>query len=330
MKHCFLRSFVALALLFPVIAFSADPVSEMADFSVFGKVDLAELTKGGVKTAAGSPMSTERYLSVQSCFIIPQPPAKVIAAMRQFNPTAHSELNVLLHSDLSGSPSAADFSKLNHPANNRALQTLTGATEKMSPNLQISRAEAQSFSAGKSVFAFWSDLLAKRAQTFLAGGAAAEAAYDHTPNPVQSGKEFAGLVRQQPKVARQFGSLLESTGLTGGKGSLKPELYWELIEVEDAGVLTLGANYVRSTGGAGYQVADGLYYASGGFNVSLTLHQLWPIDLAGRPSTLVWRGDFTSANSLGELHGIERLASEGAMRKDISKAASIFQHEASR
>jgi hypothetical protein len=250
--------------------------------------------------------------------------------MRQFNPTAHHELNVLFHTDLSGSPTAADFSKLNRPPDNRALQTLTAATQKMSPDLQISRAEAQSFAPGKSVFAFWSDLLAKRTQTFLASGAAAEAPYDHTRNPVQPGKEFAGLVRQQAKVGRQFGSLLGGSGLTGGRGSLKPELYWELIEVEDAGVLTLGASYTRSTDGGGYQVADGLYYASGGFNVSLTLHQLWPIDFAGRPSTLVWRGDFTSATSLGELHGIERLASEGAMRKDISKAASIFQREASR
>jgi hypothetical protein len=329
MKHLLWPSSVALALLFPLALCGADPISEMAEFSVFGRVNLAELEKGGVMTAAGSPMSTERYLSVQSCFLIPQPPAKVIAAMRQFNPAAHRELDVLFHTDLSGPPTAADFSKLNRPADNRALQTLSAATEKMSPDLQISRTEAQAFSPGKSFFAFWSELLAKRVQTFLVSGAAGEPAYDHTRNPVQPGKEFAGLVRQQPKVNRQFGSLLGSTGLTGGKGSLKPELYWELIEVEDAGVLTLGASYTHSNGG-GYQVADGLYYASGGFNVSLTLHQLWPIDLGGRPSTLVWRGDFTSATSLGELHGIERLASEGAMRKDISRAVTIFQHEASR
>ena len=107
-------------------------------------------------------------------------------------------------------------------------------------------------------------------------------------------------------------------------------MYWELIEVEDRGVLSLGASYVRPVAAGGYQVADGLYYASGGFNVSLTLQQLWPIDLGGGPSTLVWRGDFISANSLGELHGVERLASESAMRKDILKAVTVFQREAGR
>src|SRR5262249_46038198 len=158
----FLASSAVLALLFSGVSLGADPTSEMAEFSVFGKVDLAGLAKGEVKTAAGSPMSNERYLSVQSCFVIPQPPAKVIAAMKSFNPTAHRELRVILHTDLPASPTAADFSKLDHPPNGGAVQSLTAATEKKSRDLQISGAEAQAFSPGKPLFAFWGDLLSKR------------------------------------------------------------------------------------------------------------------------------------------------------------------------
>jgi hypothetical protein len=200
----------------------------------------------------------------------------------------------------------------------------------MSPELQLSQAEAQRYSAGQPVFPFWIDLLSKRAQSFVAGGAAAQESYSHTSQPVQPGKEFAGLVRQQQQVNRQFGGFLSNTGLLDGKGSLKPDLYWELLQVEDQGVLTLGASYNRPTAGGGAQVADGLYYASSGYNVSLTLYQFWPLDIGGRPSTLVWRGDFVSASSLADLHGVERLASEGAMRKDILRAAQIFQRENSR
>ena len=299
----------------------------MAEFSVFGKVDLAELAKGEIKTAAGTPMSTARYLSVQSCFVIPKPPAQVIAAMKRFDPTAHRELKVYLHSDLPATPSTSNFSKLNSPPSNSAVKALATATEKMSPDLQLSRAEAQKYSAGQPVFAFWTNVLTKRAQDFAAGGAAAEAPYDHTSNAVRPGQEFSGLVRQQGTVNRQFNGFLGNTGLLGGKGSLKPDLYWELLEVEDEGVLTLGASYSRPTAGGGAQIADGLYYASGGYNVALTLYQLWPVEIGGRASTLVWRGDFISANSLGDLHGVERLASESAMRKDILKAATIFQRE---
>ena len=319
---------LVLVLVLPGATRAADPVSEMAEFSVFGKVDLAELTKGDIKTATGAPMSTARYLSVQSCFVIPKPPAGVITAMKRFDPTAHRELKVYLHTDLPAAPSAANFSKLNNPPDNSAVQALKAATSKMSPELQMSRAEAQKFSAGQPVFAFWTNLLTKRAQDFAAGGAAREAPYDHTGNTVQPGQELAGLVRQQGKVNRQFGGFLGATGLIGGKGSLRPDLYWELLEVEDEGVLTLGASYTRSTA-SGAQIADGLYYASGGYNVALTLYQLWPVDVSGRASTLVWRGDFISANSLGDLHGIERLASESAMRKDILKAATAFRRDSS-
>ncbi|HEX5176103.1 MAG TPA: hypothetical protein VFV83_03685, partial [Chthoniobacteraceae bacterium] len=111
-----LRS-LGIALLFPVAVQAADPVAELAKFSVFGAVSLPQLAKGEIKTAQGTPMSTGRFLSVQSCFVVPNPPGKVIAVMRQFDPTAHRDLKVYIHSGLPGAPSVADFSKLNNPPN---------------------------------------------------------------------------------------------------------------------------------------------------------------------------------------------------------------------
>lgn len=324
----FLR-FLVYATLIPSAAL-ADPVSEMAKFSVFGNVNLGELVKGHIKTGAGAPMSTPRYLSVQSCFVIERTPAQIVQAMKRFDPTAYRDLEVYLHSDLPGSPTAANFSKLTNPPANSQVKALSVATEKMSAQLQVSRAEAQRFFAGKPVFGFWTEVLTKRAQDFASGGARAEASYDHTGAAVQPAREISGLVREQGRINEQFGSFLGATGLIGGKGSLKADLYWELIGVEDDGVLTLGASYTRGTPGGGYQLADGLYYASGGYYVALTLYQMWPVEVGGHPATLLWRGDFTSAASLGALHGIERLASEVAMKKDISKAVSIIQSEAGR
>jgi hypothetical protein len=321
--------FLVLAFLLPVAVAFADPVSEMAGFSVFGKVDLNELAHGEIKTAA-TPMNTPRDLAVQSCFIVPKSPAQVVQAMKQFDPTAHRELKVFLHSDLPASPSIANFSKLRNPPNNSAVAALRSATEKMSAQVQLNNSEAQKLSAGASIWDFWSNLLAKRAQSFARGGAAAQPAYNHSGVSIQPAHEFASLVRQEGQVDHQFGGFLSSTGLIGGRGSLRPDLYWELLQVEDDGVLTLGASYTRSASGGGYQAADGLYYASGGYYVALTLYQLWPVNIGGHTSTLVWRGDFTSAASLGDLHGIERLASEGAMKKDISKAVAIFKESAGR
>src|SRR5690348_15950867 len=106
MRNIFFSRCIGLVFLLPLALCAADPVSEMASFSVFGQVNLNELANGQIKTAAGNKMSTDRYLSVQSCFVVPNPPAKVIAVMKRFNPTAHRKLKVFLHSDISGSPSA--------------------------------------------------------------------------------------------------------------------------------------------------------------------------------------------------------------------------------
>jgi hypothetical protein len=175
--------------------------------------------------------------------------------------------------------------------------------------------------------AFWTDVLTARTKSFVSGGMAAEPPYDHAGPSVRASDEVNGLLREQDKIRQQFSGLLGATGIGRGAGSLKPELYWELVDVDDQGVLTLGASYSRGGAGGTYQAASVLYYASGGYYVALTLYQLWPITVEGQPSTLVWRGDMTSAALLGTLHGVERLGSESVMMKNISKAVTAFRRE---
>ncbi len=69
-----------------------------------------------------------------------------MAAMKRFDPTAQRESKVYLHADLPSAPSAGDFAKLNNPPGNAAVKALAAATEKMSPELQLSQEEAKSFS----------------------------------------------------------------------------------------------------------------------------------------------------------------------------------------
>ena len=105
-------------------------------------------------------------------------------------------------------------------------------------------------------------------------------------------------------------------------------MYWELLSADQKGVLTLGATYSR-TGAAGtIQTANALYYASGGYYVGLVLQQLWPVEVDGRASTLVWRGDMISSGAVGSLRGIERIAAESTMIKDVAKAIALFRREA--
>jgi hypothetical protein len=316
----------------------ADAVSELASFSIFDKVDLAQLAKSDVKTAHGPPMGNPRFLSTQSCFVSTGSPAQQIEALRKWNPTKHRELKVFLHSDLPANPTAANFSKLQNAPDNSSVRSLVSATQKLSPELQISKEEAKKFSSASgggggampaAVAKFWSDVMAARTHSFSSGGTSAQPPYDHGGQTIRAGEELNALVKQQEKIRRQFSSLVGGTGIGRGGGSLNPELYWELLDVDDQGVVTLGASYNRAGAGGTYQAADVLYYASGGYYAALTLYQMWPVNLGGKASTLIWRGDMISAASLGSLHGVERLASESAMMKDILKAITFFRHDTS-
>ena len=315
----------------------ADAVSEMASFSVFGSVDLGELAGSGPKTMHGPPMGG-RFLSVQSCYLMSGSPAQQIDAIRRWNPARHSELKVFLHGDLPNSPTVANFARLKNAPNNGPIQAFVSQTQQGGSELQINKAEAKNLPTGATdggampapVMKFWGELLANRARSFSSGGTASQPSYDHTGENIRPNDELNSLVKQQDKIRKQFSGFLSQTGVGHGSGAISPELYWELLNVDDRGVVTLGAYYNKAAANGAYQAADVLYYASGGYYVSLTLYQMWPVSVQGKASTLVWRGDMISSASLGSLHGVERLGSEAAMMKEISKAITFFRQDMGR
>src|SRR5206468_962538 len=273
---------VLVSLLFVGLTIArADAVSELASFSIFDKVDLAQLARSDVKTAHGPPMKNPRFLAVQSCYVASGSPAQQMEALRRWDPTRHRELKVFLHSDLPSNPTAASFEKLKNAPDNASVRSLVAATQKLSPDLQVSKDEAKKFSAGTGgggggvmpapVAAFWTDVLTARTKSFVSGGMSAQPPYDHAGPSIRASDEVNGLLREQEKIRRQFSGLLGATGIGRGAGSLRPELYWELLDVDDQGVVTLGADYSRAGANGSYQAADVLYYASGGYYVALTL-----------------------------------------------------------
>jgi hypothetical protein len=330
-----MKTFFSICLItIAITTVRADVTSELASFSVFDKIDPTALASGNPSVAHGPAMSG-RYISAQSCFVVAAPPVRVAEAMRSWNPSRHSDLKVLIHSDLPASPGPSSFSRLASAGDNSAVRSLVSATQKASTDLQISKEEAKKLPSGSAagggmpapIAAFWSDLLAGRARAFSSGGSAAQPPYDFSGQAVRPSEEFNSLLRQQDKIRKQFSGLIDATGIGRGSGSLKPELYWELISADEQGVVSLGASYRRSGSNGTFQAADALYYASGGFYVGLTLYQLWPIEVGGRPSTLVWRGDLISSATIAGLHGIERVGAESSMMRDISKSVNTFRRD---
>jgi hypothetical protein len=274
-------------------------------------------------------MGNPRFISVQSCWVAPGSPEQVMGALRSWNPTSHPELKVLIH--VNGS----DFGRLRNVPDSPAVRALVDATQKQSTELQVSKEESSRYSATGPVQGtgamppivgvFWTTVLSNRAKAFSSGGSASQPPYDHSGQNVRPSDELSGMLSQQAKIRKQFAPLLDNSGIGRGAGG-KPEQYWELLEVDNKGVLTLGASYSRSGGGA-FQSADVLYYASGGYYAGLTLHEMWPVEVGGKASTLVWRGDMISSAELAGLAGVERLGSESAMMKDVARAIRLFRRD---
>ena len=300
----------------------ADPVAELASFSAFKSVDLPKMAGGEVLSARLPAMSFPRGLATQFCYVVPAGLQKTVELHERWNATGHSELKVYLHSELPARPGPGDFSKLASAPENAPVRAFFDATQKLDParpQLQMSLAEAKLFKPGGDVRAFWSDLLYHRVSAFASGGLSKEPPYQFNGETVQVSGEMERLLKEQPKIRGQFSALAGS--LSGGPPVR--QLYWELSNVEGTAAVSLGAVCAKAPGDT-WQAVDLHYYASGGYFVLLTFYQMWPVTIGSQQATLVWRCDLLSAPSLGDLHGVERLASANAMTKEIQKTISVF------
>lgn len=330
----FLKCWLALAagfiLLSSAPAAQADPAADLAKFSVFPPLDLNKLANGKVQVARGPALDFPRDLSVQALYLVPAPLAKTVELHKQWDPSRHPEMKVYLHGDLSATPRANDFSKMAGAPNNGAVKALLAATEKLPDKgpLQMSDAEAQTFGKGSGASAvnvFWSHLLLQRATNFAGRGLAGEPPYEFGGQTARVSEEVSRLLKEQPKIRAQFRPLIDQTPLGGSTGAA-PSQYWELFDVDGTAAYSLGASYSVASGDFA-QLLDLQYYASSGYFAFITLYQMWPVTVGGKPATLVWRGDSLSSLSLSELHGIERVGSGAAMMKEIQRMVTYFQKD---
>ena len=332
-----MRTFLTLPLIVSIATAAsrvmADPAAEITSFSVFKEVDMKKLAKGDVIAASGATMKFARGLEVETLFILPIPVAKANDAQQKWDPTGHSALKVYQHVDLPRRPSGQDFQRLANAPHNSSVGKFASATEKLNPErpeLQMSAAEAKGAgSAGKfeaggkgmtpSIAAFWGELLHGRTNAFAAGGLAGQPAYlTRSSSSLRPADEAAALLGERAAIRKQF-SALAGTMTGGGGGSL----FYELFDVEGRAAVSLGATFSRAAGES-MQSGTVQFYSSDGYLVMLTFMQMWPVQVDGKPATLVWRSDMLSASQLGELHGIERSGASVAMRKEIQKNVSAM------
>jgi hypothetical protein len=329
----------AIGLLGLLATVKADPISDLRSVSVFKDADLNKLATGDVLASRGPAMSFARGLSVESAYIVRAPVKTTVSLQQQWKPVRHPELRIYAQSDFSGRGSPGDFQGLASVRSNSSIKAFVDATLRLpedAAKLQLSNAEARSFAAGgggdgampASVVAFWSKVLADRAQSFASGGLGALAPYETSGSPVRVEEEVSRLIRENGNVRSYFASLISSTPIGGGRGGSGAQS-WQLFDADGMAAVSLTASYWKPAGDA-WQSADLQYYASGAVYTVVTFYQLWPIKVDNQDATLVWRVDMTSASQLGDLRGVERLGSGAALMREIQKNVRAFLHDNSR
>ena len=327
-------------MLGPQIIAKADPIADLRSLSVFKDADLGKLANGNVLASKGPAMSFARGLSVESAYIVRVPVKTTIALQERWNPTRHPELKVYAQADISGRGNPSDFQGLASVRSNSSIKAFVDATLRLpgdASKLQLSNTEAKMFSPGgssegaipASVVAFWSKVLAQRAQSFASGGLGGEPPYDTSGSPVRADQEVSRLIRESGNVRSYFSSLISSTPIGGGRGSSPTSQSWQMFDADGIAAVSLSASYGKPAGD-GWQSADLLYYSSGGVYAVVTFYQMWPVKVDNGDATLVWRIDMTSAAEIGGLRGVERLGSGAAMTREIQKTVNAFLRDASR
>ena len=330
----------AIGVFGPQAISKADPITDLRSLSVFKHADLRKLANGGVLASKGPAMSFARGLSVESAYIVRAPVKTTLALQERWNPTSHPDLKVYAQADISGRGNPGDFQGLASVRSNSSIKAFVGATLRLpgdASKVQLSGAEAKMFSPGgssegaipASVVAFWSKVLAERAQSFAYGGLGGEAPYDTSGSPVRAEQEVSQLIRESGNVRSYFSSLISSTPIGGGRGSPPTSQSWQMFDADGIASVSLSASYGKPVGD-GWQSADLLYYASGGVYAVVTFYQMWPVKVDNRDATLVWQIDMTSAAEIGGLRGIERLASGAAMMREIQRSVKAFLRDTSR
>jgi hypothetical protein len=326
--------------LAPWLSANADPITELRSLSVFKNADIAKLAAGDVLAAQGPGMRFSRGGSAESAYIVRAPVKTSVGLIQQWRPTQHPELRVYVQEDVSARVNPNDFQNLASTPSNSSVKAFVEATEKLpgdASKLQLSNADVKQYTAGGSpgggtipapVVAFWSQVLAQRAKSFVSGGLAAQPPYQTSGSNIVVADELAHLLEERGNVRSQFSSLISSTAIGGGRGSLTPSLSWQLFHGGARGsvslaAVSLDAFYARPAGD-GWQTADLGFYSSGGYYVAVTLHQLWPLQVDGNEATLIWRVDLVSSDALGGLRGAERLGSGAAMMREIQTNVRAF------
>lgn len=335
---CVLMVGLSGALIAGASARAQGPVETVKSFSDFPQIDLNRLLGGDILVERGSLMSFPNGISGQTCFAVSLSAGETAKRLQVWDPSPHGDLKVYAFHSLHVPCELTDFQQLDFKSGQYPIRWLldkTFASTSAKSELNLTHDEAQELascapkrSEPQKVAGCWAKLLFDRASRFQQTGLAGVLPYQVAGETVSPTAQLRTMLLEQLRVAHEFFPILKKIGLLGDKAtpSLTPFYYWTLFDADHHGTLSLGAVYLLAVGDH-YQLADVGYYVSSNYYTSISLYEVWPIQVGGKSGALVWRGDYFAAQVLAFTKGTERIAYGALMLQDIKKEIRCFQDD---
>ena len=327
------------ALSLAALAADAAPAESLRSFSDFQQIDLHRLLNGDVLSERGSLMDFANGISAQTCFATSLSAEETAKRLQLWDPSPHGELKVFAFHALHIPCELADFRQLDFKTGQRPVRwlldkTVAATTAKSDLNLTRNELEELVGCVKKSadpqqVSECWAELLLGRAKVFQQKGLAGAQPYEAAGESVSPPVQLRVMLHEQLSIAHEFSPILKKIGLleNGADLALVPFYYWTLFDADYHGTINLGAVYLLPVDDH-FQLVDLGYYVSGNYYTSVTLYEVWPVQVDGKSGAIVWRGDFFAAPMLAFTKGTERIAYGALMLQDIKKEIRCFQDEA--
>ncbi len=302
-------------------AIAADAIDSLRTWSSVDGLNLRDLATGKIVTSNNASMTLARGMSCQAVFLVNAPLEKTHTTLLTFNSVKHSEFEVFQHHVFHDEKDAS-FEKLVLNPKDKATSALIRSMGDPSA-IQLSKAEAPLMPRAKT---------ADAAQPFLAGVLQArwtrfsKAGDFGSVGTHDAGGEIRSLLAEESKVTKHFGALLAPLAAKGAPGTPKFS-YWDLSVADKKAAIQLGAVYSAEMPDK-RQVLDATWFSSHAYLVSITIYEMHPVTLDGKPMTLVWQCNLVSTTGIEGGLGLKRKIGSKMMISDVEKWIRIFRSDA--
>lgn len=309
------------ALALSPFASAEDAMNSLRPWVSIGDLNLRDLANGKIATSANAAMNLPRGMSCEAVYVVKAPLDVTHAALLRFNSTKHPELEVYQHHVFQGETDAS-FENLQLNPKDKPTSALIG-TMGSPGEIQLSKQEAALMPRTRTADAtqaFLSGVMRDRWRRFSGRG-------DFGSMGIHdAGSEIRSLLGEETKLTRHFAALLSPLISKIGAGTPKFH-YWDLSVVDKKAAVQLGAVYGLEMPER-RQVVDVTWFSSNAYLVALTVYEMQPVTIDGKPMTLVWQGSMVSTTGIEGGFGIKRKIGSRMMVSDVEKWIGIFRRDA--